>query len=1170
MTTVIRRHIYPLLVALTACIFTGCLDDTFLDYNKEIGEGDANLRATVEFENLTPALDSRASGNAIGAVSNLKMVIYKVEGGRTTFHKLVECNTLSDYKFTPNGNSMEPGDAETGTGQTGTGELGPTGEDTDHADYTYEPLEYGRYKIYAVANVPDLDDDDCITEEKLKSMRFKWNEGNISANNAMFGYFTPADSQRSTGFDAPVILINSKQVNIHAWIKRLVSKVTVAFDPSGLKESVTVYIKSVTIHDIPDSCYLGKINKATEKELIANGDSIIYYTPGTEKDHSKWGLTLQRGSGIKGSHSNTADALYFFENMQGDYEGQKPYLKEQIPKETGTSIDKPGDNLYGDGTNDYKDRVKDGTYIEVVAYYESKNTERMSSGNIKYRFMLGKNVTYNYDAQRNYHFKLTLKLRGFANEADWHISYSEPTPIVYVPNKYYVSYLYGQESFFPVRIKTGKDEATTKQYTLKAEIIENAWWPYDDTLDGTPNIYVGEATNFNAFAWMKSAVENNVPAGVTNGDPLYVGDYRDFAGFLAVRKPEMEYGVYKDIEFPGLKETADGYTDKNYGPAHLEALKNYYFNNNVAHAAYKLTPTISSNVGLYDDENNNFTVGTSANGQYSVKSDQDGSVTLRVPFYTRPRKMVAEADFTGNNPYSSYTRKAVVKFTLYNEKGQQVKFSNAFNHDEIVDHIDVAISQVRRVENPKAIYRRWDNDKPFKITLMERKDVSSTTPAQSFTTLDSDGPWRATIYACSEEFVKLTTDDGQKVESKGDTIYGSTGSDKIEFTYTPKGKCASADKTRCAVILVEYNDYTCRHYIFLRQGYDAPVTLGGNEWSCYQVYATGWTPTGGGDAELGDNSLKPSCNVIVTEHPLSMGSLLKRCQYNYSITEDDNPGWLKPIIGELNTVHLNDDGSLAAPLKKTWGSIAAYGWRNYAGTAIRYDKVWADTWVPVNNTRVTRNLAVPTAEDYEALRDHCDFGFGIAYADGASETATSLVTAYEFLNKGNAKDYESTMGVRACIAYNKQTGDNILFPLGNTGNGRRTLGDPYHYGIPTQWSQFLGRPAPGRGSLSYGGVSTVMYTQSTKYRPILYNHFRTPGAVYWVKEPRYADGVVTNAFASWDINYFTLTFNKYSEGSIANYTPPSSAASAESISDALPIKLIYKKSSTSLRPKRKR
>ena len=231
----------------------------------------------------------------------------------------------------------------------------------------------------------------------------------------------------------------------------------------------------------------------------------------------------------------------------------------------------------------------------------------------------------------------------------------------------------------------------------------------------------------------------------------------------------------------------------------------------------------------------------------------------------------------------------------------------------------------------------------------------------------------------------------------------------------------------------------------------------------------------------------------------------------------------------------------------------AYGWRNYSGTAIRYNIGWADTWTTVQH-RAGRELTVPTREQFEMLRDQCDFGFGIAYADGATTTAELLDDAYNYIDATNT-GARNTKGTRVCVAYDSKTGTNVLFPLGRYGNGRRAAGGAYHN---DKAPSYLGVADPGAGTLSYGGLSTVLYTATTTYRPITYNHYRTPGAVYWTKLPYYAGGDKLKAYASWDINYFTLTFNKYDYGSIANFDVPSTDADNTNISDALPIKLVYK------------
>lgn len=70
-------------------------------------------------------------------------------------------------------------------------------------------------------------------------------------------------------------------MELHAWIRRAASKVTIAYDASGLKEGVFIYLKSVQIKDIPVNCYLGKTNTPSENEqssLIKDGEIIKYYT----------------------------------------------------------------------------------------------------------------------------------------------------------------------------------------------------------------------------------------------------------------------------------------------------------------------------------------------------------------------------------------------------------------------------------------------------------------------------------------------------------------------------------------------------------------------------------------------------------------------------------------------------------------------------------------------------------------------------------------------------------------------------------------------------------------------------------------------------------------------------------------------------------------------------
>lgn len=62
--------------------------------------------------------------------------------------------------------------------------------------------------------------------------------------------------------------------------------------------------------------------------------------------------------------------------------------------------------------------------------------------------MLGKNADDDYNAERNFHYKLTMRFQGNANDVDWHIDYNEE-PGIYVPNPYFISYLYDHSMCCP-------------------------------------------------------------------------------------------------------------------------------------------------------------------------------------------------------------------------------------------------------------------------------------------------------------------------------------------------------------------------------------------------------------------------------------------------------------------------------------------------------------------------------------------------------------------------------------------------------------------------------------------------------------------------------------------------------------------------------------------------
>lgn len=426
---VIRYILYIILVAAflpTSCIWSEIVEDPVL------GEGQTTVSMDIQFRPWTAALDgaeTKSAGNSIKHINDLWVVIYKND--RTFFEKVKvssdNTGRVSNYQ------NSELDVTESGFAES----------KYCHSTFDME-LPLGKYRIYAIANY-DLSSF-TGTEEELKSIKLTWNVSDIAANNAMFGYFTDGED----GGSAPVITIDRSGKSLHAFVKRAASKVTVSFDGSNLYENIYIYLHTVQIKDIPKTCLMGKDNKpSAADQLIANGETQ-YLRPKSSTDQTG-GVRITKGDPTGGRdkdavHSETADALFFYENMQGTDPNKHQYNNFES-----------------------KDNKPYGTYIEVKGYYVNKNAETASQGPIIYRFMLGKNVTDDFNAERSCHYKLVLKFKNNANDPDWHIEYEPENPEISVASPLYISYIHGESVDIPVTIRGGTNA------TLTAEIVENNW-----------------------------------------------------------------------------------------------------------------------------------------------------------------------------------------------------------------------------------------------------------------------------------------------------------------------------------------------------------------------------------------------------------------------------------------------------------------------------------------------------------------------------------------------------------------------------------------------------------------------------------------------------------------------------------------------------------------------
>lgn len=1008
------RHIILFLMIATV---TSCYDEFMKQ--EFIGEGKASISATLDFKPMSSALSrTRAAGDALKDISSLHVLLYnkdktlidkwKIEG----YSESDENRTDKDAEANPNG---EHHTAET---------------TTKRATFKLpKEIDFGKYYMYAVANIPDLLTNSAYSEaiqtvDGLKNIPLTWDSEDVAKNGQMIGFFTKSSAPALSADDESLI-VNEKSVKLHAWLRRAASKVTVAFDGSKLKEGVFIYLQSVQIKDIPSQCYLGKENNVGKEgytlAVPENGPDmidgeIITYHEGDKAEDFEYGEgcadhRVTVGSPHFGSHDETAPALYFYENMQGAG-GNMPDKRQDA--DGNGSLDHPG--LPDDATYRLKDDVPYGTYIEVHAHYISNNSERLGNGHIIYRFMLGQDVKKDYNAKRNCHYKLTLKFKNFANEADWHIEYEEPEPGVMTPEPYYISYLYNHSMMYPIKVNTGG----RKIEYIKAEILENNWAPYNASSDiyytGAPN---GVAAPWNGFLSLHKTTETVLYENEIGSNEQYYN--------TVPKRGEREY---KDFVLP------EGITSKE-------------FTTDVSH------PDDKYRVEKHPTEANTY--------------------NIYIPMYTRAKQMISTTGYTGNNPYVAYQRKARVKITTKLE-GLDKIFEN-----------EVPIYQVRRVVNPKGIYRSLKNNKSFHVVLKRLPREND----QMFKTFQSEGMWKAyVVKETNGKGITLSVTDPMTTELKDDpeygkAIYGKTGS-VIDFNVNFEQSSDNPSENRYAIIRVEYHNYTCQHLIFVRQG-DEPDDLvtDGVKWYAMNMKTT---------SELASN-------------PLDEGSLFKFGKWDHPIDALSNKNPFEPWINvkpEDFKVYPEDGLTNAATGDKMeWTDI-----------------IQSNTTNGFGNPQMA-NARVATGEDFWELRkySYIEQGYGVLYGDDATETADDIVEAYGY-------DYEhnkSGRGMRGCFAYNRETGKNLFFPIGASGYGHRKQ----------SYTATWGDPETINGVLRYAAGRTQLYPDPVE-RPLFYDLYKRPGGIYWLNAeiPQNYFTPTDGVSLGWDINYFSFDFNFISKDNL--------------------------------------
>lgn len=1120
-------NIFYTIATMMLVVLTGCADDLDLGPNG-YGNGTARVKVVLDYMPvvLSEITTSRAISDSTWAATqappgngfditeatkgdvNLKLFVYNTT--EEVDNALVKVIDIDPANMTI-ANPVRTGDQADEESDTSTKTSDPTtGQITTTID-----LEYGRYYIYAVAYAGDITAKDAPNVNALRSVKRNWVNNNYKANREMFGVVTNQGESRPSLEENRAVIVNRPSVELHSWLRRLVSKVTISFDGSGLRENVFVYLRRATVHNIANHCRLGVANDTeeikTKDDVLTNFEGNVESEGGDQDLHPKnsahyiqyfnrnsehptatgdWAMHLYWPSVSAGNpkfaeedHAHDAKSLTFYENMQGVK--AKPGKKQIVD-----------DPLSGTLEFYEKDDVKLGTYIEVEAYYVSGAENNITEGKIFYRFMLGKNDIDDFNAQRNHHFKLTLRLRGNANEYDWHVDYKEDVPTIQVSSPFYVSYLPNQSGHMNFKINTGTSWELTE---LKSEIVASSWLPQESGV--TADEYAHYTSNY-------GNADNNVaikykPDGITEVEykdinPHYGDDGKEILiqrdKFYGTTKKYLSFLSLVPVPYHSIMGKATGADREGEQNKVGDFLNSLNFDNRTyeipesskfgeftkqcdytgkkgdGNDTYQLYADISAE--SYSDEYNyNHILDAYGNHTYSYN----------VPIYTNAKVLASGSTYSGYNPFVSSERHAYVKLSATVRK---------IGSDErrTIEQI-VKVIQVPRLTNPLAIWRKHNNKDPFKVTLMRQNSRLS-----DFTPVISNGSWTADIYRAypdnNNPWFKLEVTEGSNATKDAyGVIHGKSGS-KVEFKYDPSSTCEETE-IRAGVIRITYHNDNCVHYVYVRQGYAAAqIVSNGANWSCFNLY--------------------DSKNLCAS--PLSIGSYFKGGNLSLGIKESNNDSY---------------------GFDEALDSVVCTDGKNYTWSTIKSKQnIYLDDVIFNNSDLGISGYSFPTYSNYEKLMAGCVSRFGIAYDDNSTGVATDIDDARGFTdynNNGTADQNEAVgatkknFGVRCALVANKDFGRNLIFPLSSLGYGRRRQSSS--------------------GQLHYGGLTKPW--PNTTHRPFVYVNYRCFGAIYWYSN-------VNNNRAGWDINYSDLNFESYNYEVITT----SGKHEANTDTDALPIKLL--------------
>lgn len=423
-------------IILTLCL-CGCSTEEYADYPSE---DNGKIRLTITPETLLPIKPgTRAfldkSSHVIDAITRVDILFYTEDGNIATYTSDGTTKNLVFTKKDLTDDKLRTIDIENTNIEEETG-----------------------YRIYVIANLTGsklsdvaIDDNDenynwIKTEANLREKVFSWND-EIAKNNIMFGFFTMenggngstvtslenkidhqledegASKTNPTNFFAdgtfctaqdqdtsaekykvPSITFEKTegeiQAHLTAKVYRMNSIISVCFDTYNLNRSVEIEVKSVTLYNLPNKCYLWKENSNSDEsdfetsQTIDNDLDVTTYNGEGKIVNCSNKLTRRDNNGSGEYRQNeymVSQFFYMFENRQG--------IIDTNDRESKNLSSKPK-----------------ATYVEVKAVHKMNGIET----NVVYRYAIGedgrdsgnKMLYNNYNVTRNRFYKVYLSFYG--------------------------------------------------------------------------------------------------------------------------------------------------------------------------------------------------------------------------------------------------------------------------------------------------------------------------------------------------------------------------------------------------------------------------------------------------------------------------------------------------------------------------------------------------------------------------------------------------------------------------------------------------------------------------------------------------------------------------------------------------------------------------------------